>query len=74
MRISPIYLSVVLTICRRENTVLRGELFDNSGRVQDNVYVIPNALVPENFQPGAPKSSDTGKTWLPVTSEPLTFS
>ncbi|PBK83481.1 glycosyltransferase family 4 protein [Armillaria gallica] len=43
----------------RENTVLRGELFDNSGRVQDNVYVIPNALVPENFQPGTPKSSDT---------------
>ncbi|KAK0232011.1 hypothetical protein EDD85DRAFT_955847 [Armillaria nabsnona] len=42
----------------RENTVLRGELFDKSGRVRENlnVYVIPNALVPEHFQPGTPKS------------------
>ncbi|KAK0449676.1 glycosyltransferase family 4 protein [Desarmillaria tabescens] len=43
----------------RENTVLRGELFDESGRVRENVYVIPNALVPGNFQPGPPKSRDT---------------
>ncbi|KAK0463480.1 transferase [Desarmillaria tabescens] len=34
-------------------------LFDESGRVREDVYVIPNALVPENFQPGPPKSSDT---------------
>ncbi|PBK60532.1 UDP-Glycosyltransferase/glycogen phosphorylase [Armillaria solidipes] len=27
--------------------------------VRDNVYVIPNALVPEHLQPGTPKSSDT---------------
>ncbi len=49
VRISPFYLSVVLTIWCEENTVLRGELFDKSGRVQDNVYVIPNALVPRIF-------------------------
>ncbi|KAG7097712.1 hypothetical protein E1B28_005036 [Marasmius oreades] len=49
----------------RENTVLRGELFeqsdDNPPRliVRKNVYVIPNALVAERFQPGHPLSSDT---------------
>ncbi|PBK80733.1 UDP-Glycosyltransferase/glycogen phosphorylase [Armillaria gallica] len=42
-----------------ENTVLQRELFDKSGRVRDNVYVILNALVPEHFQPGTPKSRDT---------------
>ncbi|KAI3598523.1 glycosyltransferase family 4 protein [Moniliophthora roreri] len=42
----------------RENTVLRGELFEKSEDVPpkltvwDNVYVIPNALVAERFQPG----------------------
>ncbi|KAJ7753738.1 transferase [Mycena metata] len=41
----------------RENTVLRGELFEKSDTdpdglsVRDSVYVIPNALVPERFQP-----------------------
>ncbi|KAK1226917.1 Phosphatidylinositol N-acetylglucosaminyltransferase GPI3 subunit [Marasmius sp. AFHP31] len=49
----------------RENTVLRGELFeqpeDGSSRptVRENVYVIPNALVPERFQPGPHLPSDT---------------
>ncbi|PBK81672.1 UDP-Glycosyltransferase/glycogen phosphorylase [Armillaria gallica] len=33
-------------------------LFDESGRVRDKVYVIPNALVPEHFQPGTLKTSD----------------
>ncbi|KAF9001822.1 UDP-Glycosyltransferase/glycogen phosphorylase [Hymenopellis radicata] len=47
----------------RENTVLRGELFDESedGKtmvVRDNVYVIPHALVSANFQPGPPKPTD----------------
>ncbi|KAK0214639.1 hypothetical protein EDD85DRAFT_782801, partial [Armillaria nabsnona] len=28
-------------------------------RVHDDVYVIPNVLVPEDFQPGTPKSGDT---------------
>ncbi|KAK0192001.1 transferase [Armillaria mellea] len=51
----PIYLPPE----RRENTVPRGELFDKSGRVWDNVYVIPNALVPEHFQPRTPRSSYT---------------
>ncbi|KAF8636358.1 hypothetical protein AX16_011009 [Volvariella volvacea WC 439] len=41
----------------RENTVLRGQLFEKdegnaSGlRVRDNVYVIPNAIVAEQFTP-----------------------
>jgi phosphatidylinositol N-acetylglucosaminyltransferase subunit A len=42
---------------RRENTVLRGQLFEPSEMssttlsVNANVYVIPNALVAEQFQP-----------------------
>ncbi|KIK70306.1 glycosyltransferase family 4 protein [Collybiopsis luxurians FD-317 M1] len=49
----------------RENTVLRGELYEQSDEtpsrlfVSSNVYVIPNALVAERFQPGPPQSSDT---------------
>ncbi|KAF8237378.1 transferase [Tricholoma matsutake] len=49
----------------RENTVLRGELFerndsDPSGlSIRQNVYVIPNALVADQFKPCSPKSSDT---------------
>ncbi len=74
VRISTFYLLVVLTICRRESTILWGELFDKSGRVRDKVYVIPNALVPEHFQPGTLKTSDIGKTWLPVTLDSLTSS
>ncbi|KAF9064279.1 glycosyltransferase family 4 protein [Rhodocollybia butyracea] len=48
----------------RENTVLRGELFEQSDDdphklvVSSNVYVIPNALVAERFRPGPPKSTD----------------
>lgn len=48
----------------RENTVLRGELFernddDPSGlSVRQNVYVIPNALVADQFKPCPPKSDD----------------
>ncbi|KAJ3866361.1 transferase [Lentinula novae-zelandiae] len=49
----------------RENTVLRGELFkqsdDHPSRlvVSSNVYVIPNAIVAERFQPGPLKPTDT---------------
>ncbi|KAJ7718692.1 glycosyltransferase family 4 protein [Mycena maculata] len=46
----------------RENTVLRGELFekyDGKTSVRNSVYVIPNALVPERFQPCPPEPSDT---------------
>nr|GAT48823.1 glycosyltransferase family 4 protein [Mycena chlorophos] len=50
----------------RENTVLRGELYERDEqapdgiRPRDNVYVIPNALVPEQFLPDlTPKSNDT---------------
>ncbi|KAJ7595129.1 glycosyltransferase family 4 protein [Mycena floridula] len=49
----------------RENTVLRGELFQRSSTddrsiesVNDNVYVIPNALVAERFTPGPPRPTD----------------
>lgn len=54
-----------LPICSRENTVLRGELFEPSEddpsklSVRSNVYVIPNALVAEQFQPGKPEPSET---------------
>ncbi|KAJ3783892.1 glycosyltransferase family 4 protein [Lentinula aff. detonsa] len=49
----------------RENTVLRGELFEHSEDdpprlvVSSNVYVIPNALVSKRFQPGLLQKSDT---------------
>ncbi|KAJ7154666.1 transferase [Mycena filopes] len=48
----------------RENTALRGELFEKSDTdpdgvaVRNSVYVIPNALVPEQFQPCPPPPSD----------------
>ena len=51
----------------RENTVLRGELFernegDPSGlSVRRNVYVIPNALVADQFKPCPLTSSNTSK-------------
>jgi phosphatidylinositol glycan class A protein len=53
------------TLFSRENTVLRGELFekndgDPSGlSVHRNVYVIPNALVADQFKPCPPKPSET---------------
>ncbi|KAG6917608.1 hypothetical protein DXG01_001837 [Tephrocybe rancida] len=49
----------------RENTVLRGELFETDPSnptklvVRENVYVIPNSLVAESFKPGPPNLSDT---------------
>ncbi|KAK7059722.1 phosphatidylinositol N-acetylglucosaminyltransferase subunit A [Favolaschia claudopus] len=49
----------------RENTALRGGLYDITEsdppdfRVHENVYVIPNALIPERFKPSPPKSSET---------------
>ncbi|KAJ7931266.1 glycosyltransferase family 4 protein [Mycena leptocephala] len=49
----------------RENTVLRGELLEKSDTdpdaisVRKSVYVIPNTLVPERFQPSPPKPSET---------------
>ncbi|PPQ72390.1 hypothetical protein CVT26_006750 [Gymnopilus dilepis] len=52
-------------IYRRENTVLRGQLFDPSEldpsmpEVRKNVYVIPNALVAEQFKPNPPPPSET---------------
>jgi phosphatidylinositol glycan class A protein len=42
---------------RRENTVLRGQLLETSEKdpaslsVRQNVYVIPNAIVAEQFKP-----------------------
>ncbi|KAG6888192.1 hypothetical protein C0995_009971 [Termitomyces sp. Mi166 len=48
----------------RENTVLRGELFEPDPQdssklvVRQNVYVIPNALIADNFKPVPPKPTD----------------
>ncbi|KAF8880060.1 glycosyltransferase family 4 protein [Infundibulicybe gibba] len=54
----------------RENTVLRGQLFEHYNdddttnttstlSVRRNVYVIPNALVADQFKPAPPPSQDT---------------
>ncbi|KAJ3729892.1 transferase [Lentinula raphanica] len=49
----------------RENTVLRGELFEQTDDdpprlvVSSNVYVIPHAIVSERFQPGTLQETDT---------------
>ena len=53
-------------ICSRENTVLRGQLFERSKdpnilQVRQNLYVIPNALVAEQFKPCVLPSTDTSK-------------
>jgi len=51
--------------CRRENTVLRGHLFEPSAanpdvpEVRKSVYVIPNSLVAEQFKPIPKPPSDT---------------
>ncbi|KAG6810561.1 hypothetical protein H0H92_011315 [Tricholoma furcatifolium] len=48
----------------RENTVLRGELFEKDPQdpakhvVRPNVYVIPSALVADEFRPGPPRPTD----------------
>lgn len=52
---------------RRENTVLRGQLFEKDEEnpseiiVRRSVYVIPNALVAEQFQPHPLPLADTSK-------------
>ncbi|KIJ99092.1 glycosyltransferase family 4 protein [Laccaria amethystina LaAM-08-1] len=49
----------------RENTVLRGQLFDRDSEdpsklaVRSNIYVIPNAIVAEHFKPCPQPPSDT---------------
>ncbi|KDR68367.1 hypothetical protein GALMADRAFT_78672 [Galerina marginata CBS 339.88] len=49
----------------RENTVLRGQLFERSEsdskipEARKNVYVIPNALIAEQFKPSARPPTDT---------------
>src|ERR1700691_4377265 len=60
------YVNVVFH--RRENTVLRGQLFERTDEypstlsVARNVYVIPNALVADQFRPSPVYgSSDTSK-------------
>lgn len=50
---------------RRENTVLRGQLYERSEKdtkvpeVRKSVYVIPNALVAEQFKPRVQPPTDT---------------
>lgn len=49
---------------RRENTVLRGQLFERNEEdpsvleVRKSVYVIPSALIAEQFTPCPPPPSD----------------
>lgn len=56
----------------RENTVLRGELFEPSPEdrrkltVRDNIYVIPNALVAERFQPDPKDASNSSSSFYVV--------
>lgn len=51
----------------RENTALRGQLFERyeddptTLSVSRNIYVIPNALVAEHFKPGPPRTTETSK-------------
>lgn len=55
----------------RENTVLRGHLFKTNSSpptVDDNVYVIPNALVPDHFTPSAIPPDTDGKVTVVVIS------
>jgi phosphatidylinositol N-acetylglucosaminyltransferase subunit A len=54
---------------RRENTVLRGQLFETSKEdpsilsVRRNIHVIPNAIVADQFKPApAQQLSDTSAT------------
>ena len=53
---------------RRENTVLRGQLFEQSEEdpttleLRKSVYVIPNTLVAEQFKPCAQPPSDTSES------------
>jgi len=53
-----------LDIHSRENTVLRGQLFERSEEdpnvleVRKSVYVIPSALIAEQFTPCPPPPSD----------------
>lgn len=50
---------------RRENTVLRAQLFEKDEddptklAMKRNVYVIPNAILSEMFRPSPPPPSDT---------------
>lgn len=71
------WLSVISALTsylgRRENTVLRGELFEQTDQnpsalyVCPNVYVIPNALVPDQFKPSpCPSPSDTSMFFSPL--------
>ncbi|KAF5318859.1 hypothetical protein D9619_010896 [Psilocybe cf. subviscida] len=43
----------------RENTVLRGQLFERNNELRKSVYVIPNALVAEQFKPRIQPPSNT---------------
>lgn len=58
------YLQIAVVFTSRENTVLRGQLFERSEadpnvlEVRKSVYVIPSALIPEQFKPCPPPSSD----------------
>ena len=61
-----------LTAYSRENTVLRGQLFEpreddpTALTVRNDVYVIPNALVADHFVPDPPTSTDISELQSPL--------
>ncbi|KAF8804540.1 UDP-Glycosyltransferase/glycogen phosphorylase [Phlegmacium glaucopus] len=69
-----IFLLIYAIYCSRENTVLRGQLFERSENdpnileVRRNLYVIPNALVAEQFKPCVQPSTDTSIDLLVATA------
>jgi len=63
---------------RRENTVLRGQLYERSEKdpkvpeVRKSVYVIPNALVAEQFKPRVQPPTDTSMCQFATLDQPFT--
>lgn len=64
---------------RRENTVLRGQLYERSEKdpkvleVRKSVYVIPNALVAEQFKPRVQPPMNTSMCQFATSDQPFTY-
>lgn len=56
------YVDRRLWIHSRENTVLRAQL---TPTIRNNVYVIPNAVIPEEFEP-APEVPPVPQKWITI--------
>ena len=61
MMSSALGLGIHKTFHRRENTVLRAQLSPSS---RNNVHVVPNALISEQFEPVAPALFS--KEWITI--------